>query len=299
MREATKGVWAIVIACAVWGAAPLYYHHLREVPAAEMMGHRTIWTALLFGLYVTFSGRWSQARDLVTGADRLRIVAAAVLIGFNWYLFIWAVAAGHALEASLGYYIFPLVSALLGWVMFREALRGVQAFAIGLAAVAVLVLTFGLGVAPVVALALAVSFALYAAAKKKIRAPAVISVLVEVLIIAPPMVALLVWLAVTGQGWFGRDFYHTALLPLAGPLSGGPLILFSYGTQRVRLATSGLVQYLNPSLQFLSAWLIMGEGVTPWHGVALALIWVAIALYTLGRGRMSAPEKASTPSSTR
>ena len=116
-----------------------------------------------------------------------------------------------------------------------------------------------------------------------IAGSAMISVLVEVLIIAPPLVALLLWLGATGRGWFGRDLYYTALLPLAGPLSGGPLMLFSYGAQRVKLATSGLTQYLNPTLQFLSAWLILHEAVTIWHAVALALVWAAIASYSLGR----------------
>jgi chloramphenicol-sensitive protein RarD len=176
----------------------------------------------------------------------------------------------------------------LGVALFGEVLRGAQAVAIGLTALAVLVLTFGLGVAPVVALALAVSFALYSAAKKRIGAAPMISVLVEVLIIGPPLLAWLVWLAAQGQGWFGRDLYHSLMLPLAGPLSGGPLILFSYGAQRVRLATSGLTQYLNPTLQFLSAWLIMGEAVSLWHGLALALIWAAIALYSLGRAKPAA-----------
>ena len=173
--------------------------------------------------------------------------------------------------------------ALLGVVLFKEALRGLQAVAIGLAALAVACLTWGLGVAPMVALALAVSFACYSAAKKRIAGSAMISVLVEVLIIAPPLVALLLWLGATGRGWFGRDLYYTALLPLAGPLSGGPLMLFSYGAQRVKLATSGLTQYLNPTLQFLSAWLILREAVTIWHAVALALVWAAIASYSLGR----------------
>lgn len=285
MTEPRKGVLAIIAACCIWGFAPLYYHALHEVAATEMMAHRTVWTAICFGLVAALTRRWGEARALVTGPDRWRIVAASLLISFNWFLFIWAVVANRAVEASLGYYIYPLVSALLGVVLFGEALRGPQATAIGLAALAVLVLTFGLGVAPVVALALAISFALYSAAKKRIRSGAMISVLVEVLIISPPLLALLVWLALQGKGWFGRDLYHDLMLPLAGPLSGGPLILFSYGAQRVRLATSGLAQYLNPTLQFLSAWLIMGEGVTVWHGLALALIWAAIALYTLGRAR--------------
>lgn len=283
--EAVKGVLAIVAACAIWGGAPLYYHHLQEVPPLEMMAQRTLWSALCFGLVAALTGRWGQVAGLMRGRAGLRMLAPTLLIGFNWFLFIWAVVSDHAVEASLGYYIYPLVSALLGLVFFGEALRGLQALAIFLVAGAVGLLSWGLGVAPVVALALAVSFALYSAAKKRIAAPALVTVLVEVLILCPPMLALVAWTTWRGEAWFGRDLYHTLVLPLAGPLSGGPLILFSYGAQRVRLATLGLTQYLNPTLQFFSAWLILAEAVTLWHALALALIWTAIALYAWGQAR--------------
>ncbi|MCW1917970.1 EamA family transporter RarD [Rhodobacter sp. KR11] len=282
MKSERVGVWAIVAACAVWGFAPLYYHAMPEVPPFEMMAHRSIWTAVLFGVWLGLRGELGALRAL--WPQRGRVLLAAGLIGFNWLLFIWAVAGGRAVEASLGYYIYPLVSAGLGALVFHERLRGGQVWAIGLAAVAVGLLTWGLGVVPVVSLALALSFAAYAAVKRGVRGAALITVLAEVLIIAPP---LLVWLAWQGGGLFGHDLYHTLMLPVAGPISGLPLVLFSYGAARVSMATTGLVQYLNPSLQFLSAWVIMGEVVSPWHGIALALIWAAIALYFSSRARAS------------
>ena len=293
MKDQGKlGVAAIVAACSIWGFAPLYYHHLHEVPALEMMAHRTIWTAVLFGAWVWVSGQGPVLLALRAQAGRMAL--AAGLIGFNWLLFIWAVAGGRALEASLGYYIYPLVSAALGAVIFHERLRGLQAAAIGLAALAVGVLTFGLGVAPVVSLALAVSFAGYAAVKRGVRVPATVGVLAEVLMIAPPLLAWLIWQEAQGLGWFGRDLYHTLLLPVAGPISGVPLVLFSFGAARVRMATSGLVQYLNPTVQFLSAWIILAEPVSPWHGLALALIWCAIALYFAGARRVATSSSVST-----
>jgi chloramphenicol-sensitive protein RarD len=283
-NPARNGVLAIVGACAIWGFAPLFYHHLREVPALEIMAHRTIWTGVMFALWVTLQGRWPLLVALLRGPDRGRVVAAGLLIGFNWGLFIWAVTSGRALEASLGYYILPLVSAVLGFVLLKERLRPVQVAAIGLATLAVLVLTWGLRVAPVIALALATSFSVYSLVKRPIRAPALIVVLAEVLVIGLPMLALLIWAAWHGGdwGWFGRDTYHSGLLIVMGPISGLPLALFSWGAQRVKLATSGLVAYLNPTLQLLSAVLLMGEPMTHWHAVALAMIWVAIALYTGG-----------------
>jgi chloramphenicol-sensitive protein RarD len=281
-EERRKGVLAIIAACAIWGFAPLLYHRIKEVPALEIMAHRTLWTAVLLGGIAAAQGRLGEAKALVLGPDRWRIVAAALLIGFNWGLFIWAVTTNRAVEASLGYYILPLVSAVLGRVVLGERLRRAQVLAIFIATLAVGLLTWGLQVAPVIALALAVSFSAYSAVKRAIAAPALISVLVEVLLIGPPLMALLVWAGIRGGawGWFGRDAYHSAMLMLMGPISGVPLMLFSYGARRVKLATAGLVAYLNPTLQLASAVLILGEPVTVWHGLALALIWAAIALYS-------------------
>ena len=292
--EARKGIVAIFAACAIWGFAPLLYHRIAEVPALEIMAHRTLWTAVLLGAIAAAQGRLGEAKALVTGPDRGHIIAAALLIGFNWGLFIWAVTAGRAVEASLGYYILPLVSAVLGRVVLGERLRRAQVLAIGVASLAVAVLTWGLQVAPVIALALAVSFSAYSAVKRTIAAPALITVLTEVLLISPPLLAVLVWAGFQGGdwGWFGRDVWHSAMLMLMGPISGVPLMLFSYGARRVRLATAGLAAYLNPTLQLASAVWIMGEPVTVWHGVALALIWAAIALYSAAAWMKERPVSA-------
>ena len=285
MTSERVGVWAIVAACGIWGFAPLYYHAMPEVSALEMMAHRSIWTGVMFAAWLGLRGELGALRAL--WPQRGRVFLSAGLIGFNWLLFIWAVAGGRAVEASLGYYIYPLVSVGLGALVFHERLAGGQAWAIGLAAGAVGLLTWGLGVVPLVSLGLAFSFAAYAAVKRGLRAPALVSVLAEVLIIAPPLVLWLGWQEAQGTGFFGRDLYHSLMLPIAGPISGLPLVLFSYGAARVSMATTGLVQYLNPSLQFLSAWVIMGEIVSPWHGIALALIWAAIVLYFSSRARTS------------
>ena len=280
MTEPQKGVAAIVGACVIWGFASLYYHYLAHVPALEMMAHRTVWTAVCFAGLLAVQGRLGAVGDLWRGPERGRVMLSAGFIAVNWFLFIWAVGGGHAVEASLGYYIYPLVSSVIGVVVFRERPVVLQVAAVGLALVAVLVLTWGLGVAPWIALTLAGSFAGYAAIKKGLVVGAVVSVTMEVLLLCPVALAVLVWVGWHGEGWFLRDGLHTAVLPMAGVISGGPLILFSYGTARVRLVTSGLVQYLTPTMQFASAVVVMGEGVTVWHGVALALIWAALALYT-------------------
>ncbi len=299
MTDPQKGVAAIVAACSVWGLATLYYHFLDHVPPLEMMAHRTVWTALSFAALLAVQGNLGALRVLWRGPERGRVIASSGLIAVNWFLFIWAVMGGHAVEASLGYYIFPLISAVIGVVVFHERPMMAQVVAVGLAALAVLVLTVGLGVAPWIALTLATSFAAYAAVKKGMATGDVVSVTMEVLLLTPFALAVLIWAAWRGEGWFLRDGLHTWVLPLAGVISGGPLILFSYGARRVRLVTSGLVQYLNPTLQFLSAVFVMGEGVTRWHGIALAMIWAALAVYSGAAWRADrVASRAATSGST-
>ena len=299
MTGPQRGVAAIIAACSVWGLATLYYHYLDHVPPLEMMAHRTVWTALSFAGVLAAQGKLGALVVLWRGPERGRVLASSALIAVNWFLFIWAVTGGHAVEASLGYYIFPLLSAVIGFVVFRERPVVAQIWAVVLAAAAVLVLTYGLGVAPWIALTLAGSFSAYASVKKGMATGAVVSVTMEVLLLSPIALGVLIWAALQGEGWFLRDGLHTWVLPLSGVISGGPLILFSYGARRVRLVTSGLVQYLNPTLQFLSAVLIMGELVTPWHGVALAMIWAALALYSGAAWREDrARSRAATSGST-
>lgn len=298
VSEAGKGILAIVAACTIWGLATLYYKALAMVPPLEVLAHRTLWTFVFFGILLALQGRFSGATDLLRGPLRRRVWLAAGIVAVNWGLFIWAIQTGHAVQASLGYYIFPLVTVVLGVLVLQERLTHGQAVAVGLAAGAVIVLTYGLGVAPWVALALAFSFAPYILIKKQMAAGAAVSVTAEVLLLLP---LALLWLAlahggVVAGGWFGTDAVVTALLPLSGLITGGPLILFSWGAQRVRLSTLGLVQYLNPTLQAVSAVLVFQEPFTHWHGVAFALIWAALGLYSLEAWRQ---ERAARKDVTR
>jgi len=286
MTEATKGVLAIVGACVIWGFATLYYKAMSHVPPLEVLAHRSLWTLVLFGAVLALRGRLSQVWALIAGPKGPRVAMAGAIVALNWGLFIFAIQAGYAVEASLGYYIFPLVTVVMGVVILGERLSRAQGAAVMLAALAVGLLTWGLGVAPWMALALAFSFAPYMLMKKKLDAPAAVSVTAEVALIAPFALALLVWAALGGPifgragGWFGADLYSTLMLPVTGIITGLPLVLFSWGAQRVRLSTLGLVQYLNPTLQAFSAVLVMGEPFTPWHGAAFGLIWAALAVYS-------------------
>ena len=304
MTEATKGVLAIVGACVIWGFATLYYKAMSHVPPLEVLAHRSLWTLVLFGAVLALRGRLSQVWALIAGPKGPRVALAGAIVALNWGLFIFAIQAGYAVQASLGYYIFPLVTVVMGVVILGERLSRAQGAAVMLAALAVGLLTWGLGLAPWMALALAFSFAPYMLIKKKLDAPAAVSVTAEVALIAPFALALLVWAAAGGQifgragGWFGADLYSTLMLPVTGIITGVPLVLFSWGAQRVRLSTLGLVQYLNPTLQAFSAVLVMGEPFTPWHGAAFGLIWMALAVYSFEVWRQDKRQQRAARSAT-
>lgn len=280
MTPASKGIAAIIAACGIWGVAPVWYRVLHDqtgIAALDVLAHRGLWTLLGFGAVLAGQGRLPAVLALLRGPDRWRVAIASAWVAVNWGLFIWAIQGGHGVEAGLGYYIFPLVSVAMGVVFLGERLHPLQWAGVVLALSAVVVLAYGLGVAPWIALSLALTFAPYMLIKKRLKADAAVSVMAEVVLMAGPSV---LWLAVAGGGEFGRDMTATLMLPVTGALTGLPLMLFSWGAQRVRLATVGLVQYLNPSLQVGLAVLAFHEAFTRWHMIALALIWAGVAIYS-------------------
>jgi len=286
MSEAGKGIAAMAAACTVWGLSSIYYKMLDHVPPLEVLAHRTIWSCLFFAAVLMLQRRFFMLRRALSGGRAALVVGiAALLISTNWFFFISAIQIGQAVEASLGYYIFPLASVMLGAIFFRERLGRAQLLAVGLAALAVTILTAGLGVAPWVSLALAASFALYGVVKKWISVGPVVSVTAEVLLLSPIALAVLWRVHGQGGGHFGAGLTDSLLLVASGPLTGMPLILFSYATRRLMLASVGLLQYINPTLQFVVAVLIFREAVSPWHAVAFALIWTALAIYTAAAWR--------------
>lgn len=289
MNDSLKGILAMVAACVIWGLSSLYYKQLAHVPPLEVLSHRTFWSLVFFGVVLAVQGRLGQVVDLLKAGRALALIAvAAVLISANWFMFIYSIQIGKAVEASLGYYIFPLLAVMLGYALLGEELSRLKWLAVGLAALAVAALTWGLGVAPWISLALAASFGLYGLIKKGTPAGPVVSVTTEVLLLAP---LALIWLwGVHTQGWtglvgrnlgtFGQNWHDSVMLAASGVITAGPLILFSYASKRVSLATVGLVQYINPTLQFLVATLIFAEPFTRWHAVAFPMIWGALALYS-------------------
>jgi chloramphenicol-sensitive protein RarD len=288
MGETGKGLAAMTAACVIWGVSSIFYKTLSHVPPLEVLSHRTLWSMVFFGAIMGFRGRLGEIRGLLLSRRAIFVALAAVTISTNWFFFIFSVQTGRALDASLGYYIFPLVAVLLGVIVFRETLGLLRGLAVALAGVAVLVLTIGLGAAPWISLTLATTFGLYGVVKKGLDAGPVASVTAEVVLLAPLALGWLVMVHRFGAeglvgrnlGAFGSNWRDTALLMFSGPLTGLPLILFSYAARRLGYGLVGLMQYINPTLQFLVATFLFLEPVTRWHLVALPLIWMALALYS-------------------
>ncbi|MEM8570198.1 MAG: EamA family transporter RarD [Pseudomonadota bacterium] len=310
MTQTLWGLLAMTAAATVWGLSGLYYKALDHVPALEVVCHRIVWSAVFFGLILAARKRLKDLRVYrnrpgTTGP----LCLAALTISFNWFLFIYAIQVGRALEASLGYYCFPLLAVALGYLVFGERFTRAQAVAFGLASFAVLVLTVGLGAPPWIALVLAASFGFYGVLKKRISIDPMVSVFAETLILAPWVLAYLIWLGAApgaqgggsgaSAGAFGADLATTLLLMGSGPITATPLILMSYAAQHVRYATIGLVQYLNPTLQFSVAVAVFGEPFTVPHMIAFALIWTALAIYVASglrqqRAARNAPSNSET-----
>lgn len=281
MSEQARGVAAMIATCSIWGLSPLYYKLLAHIPAIEVLSHRMIWSLVLFGLILGLQGRLrAVARSMNTPRSFGLVALASLMIAVNWTLFIWSVQTGQTTQTSLGYYIYPLVAVVIGRAVFGERLTPLQWLAVALATLAVTLLTFGLGTAPWIALALALTFGLYGLLKKQQSIGPVVSVTAEILLVTPLALFVLLQTYHNGGAVFGGDLWTMALLIFAGPLTALPLILFSYAARRLAMTSLGLLQYINPTLQFACAVFVFSEPFGGWHVAAFVLIWSALALYS-------------------
>lgn len=280
--EAALGAAAAGAGYLLWGLSVIYYRQLAHVVPMEILAHRPLWSLLLVAVCVLIFGRRAQLMAVLRNRRAMAILAlTAAIIGSNWLVFIWAVNSDRILETSLGYFINPLMSVLAGVLLLGERLSRAQKLAIALAAAAVLYFTLALGFVPWVSLFLAVSFAAYGYLKKIVRAEALEGLFVEVVILAPFGIAWLFWMSAQGGAVFGNvDPYTDMLLILTGPMTAVPLLLFTYGAQRIRLTTLGLMQYLVPTTSFLIAVFLYGEPFGIGQMVTFGLIWAALALFS-------------------
>jgi chloramphenicol-sensitive protein RarD len=280
-RGAAAGLAGALAAYVAWGLFPVYFHALAAVPAFEILAHRVLWSLGFLTILLSALSRWGAVARLLREPRRLGLLAAtSLLIASNWLVFIWAVTHDHVLDSSLGYFVNPLVSVLLGVVFLREPLSRPQLAAVLVAAAGVLSLVLAAGHVPWISLALALSFGLYGLLRKKAAIDSVAALFVETSLLAP-LAALWLWrLSRGGSGHFAPGTGLAWLLAASGALTALPLIWFAVGVQRLRLSTVGLLQYVSPSLQFACAVLLYGERFTSAHALAFGCIWTSLAIYS-------------------
>jgi chloramphenicol-sensitive protein RarD len=280
--ERRLGVLSGLAAYSMWGLFPLYFPLLEPAGGVEIVAHRIVWSVVFIALLLTAVRRWGLVRDAV--ADRrtvLVLAGASVLIAANWLIFVYGVNSGHVVETSLGYFINPLVSVLLGVVVFGERLRRLQWVAVAIAAVAVGVLTVDYGRPPWIALGLAASFGLYGLMKKVVRVEAAPGLFLETAVMTLPAVALLGFLHADGTGTFaGAGGGHALLLVSSGIATAVPLLLFAAAARRIPLSTIGLLQYVTPLMQLSVGVFVYDEPMPPARLAGFAIVWVALAVFT-------------------
>jgi chloramphenicol-sensitive protein RarD len=287
MDEQRQGLAYGTSAYFLWGLFPVFWPLLEPAGAIEVLAQRIVWSLAFVVVLLGFRRRWAWLRTL--GRRRLAMLAgAATVISVNWGLYIWGVSNGHVVETSLGYFINPLVTVLLGVALLGERLRRWQWVALGLGGLAVVVLAVDYGRPPWLALTLAFSFATYGLVKKKVGMPAVESLGVETAVIALPALGYLGWLAATGGSTFGSEGAgHTLLMIAAGPVTAIPLLFFGAGARRLPLSTMGLLQYLAPLLQFGFGVLLFHEPMPAPRLAGFALVWLALSVFTVESVRHS------------
>nr|WP_321444318.1 EamA family transporter RarD [uncultured Cohaesibacter sp.] len=280
-REARLGLLAAIGAYGSWGILTLFYSHLSHVPPLEVVSHRVAWSVLVLSLFFVWRRRWGEVWHIFRTPRILFILlATSILISVNWLTYIWAVSNGRATEASLGYFIVPLVNVAMGYLMLSERLSRWQGVAIMLAVLAIGLQFALLGTIPVVSLTLAASFGLYGYLRKIVPVGANIGLLIELILISPFAVGFLIYVNSMGEGHlFGYGTKTTLLLLLTGFVTYLPLMWFSAAAQRLRMSTIGVLQYMNPTIQFLVAVFLLGEVVSTSKLITFVLIWLSVLIY--------------------
>jgi chloramphenicol-sensitive protein RarD len=282
VSEQRRGFLFGLSAFVVWGLFPLYWKLLDDTGAVELLAHRIFWSMVTIAGLVAVRRRFPQLKAV--WADPVRrwwLVLAAVLITFNWGTFIWGVTNGHVVETSLGYFVTPLFTVMLGVIVLSERLRPAQWTALGIAGVAVLALAIDYGRPPWIALILTASFGTYGLAKKKAGAPAIEGMAIETAVVAPVALGVIVALGLRGDGSVvSHGWWYTALVMVSGSVTALPLLLFGAAATRISLITLGMLQYITPVMQFALGVLLYHEAMPPMRWAGFALVWLALVVLT-------------------
>jgi chloramphenicol-sensitive protein RarD len=295
-----RGVWYAVAAYTLWGIFPIYIKWLQAVPPPEILAHRVVWSLVFVLALLAIQRKWQWLRSLVARPAMLgRFVVTATVVSINWGIYIWAISSNRVVDASLGYFINPLVNVLLGAVVLREHLRPAQWAAIAVAALGVVWLTVQAGTLPWIGLVLAVSFGAYGLLRKTATLGALEGLTLETALLFPLAFGYLFWLALYQQNAFvDASASLRWLLVAAGPVTAVPLLLFAASARRIPLSLLGLLQYIGPTIQLLLGVWLYHEPFAPAKATGYALIWTALALYTaelLWQNWRRAPAVANVP----
>lgn len=287
-RDTPQGFAYALTAYLLWGFLPLYMKAMAHLPMLEVLAHRVIWSVPVAGLVLWWTGRTRDLRAALTTPRMLAMgLVTAALISVNWGIYVWAVQSGHALDAALGYYINPLFSVFLGAVLLGEKLDRWQLAAIALAVAAVGVLTWEAGHLPLVALGLTLTWGAYAYFKKMLPIGPNQGFMLEVTILLPFALGFFLWQIMQGQSHFAGEWRDTALLLGCGLVTAGPLMIYANGAKLLRLSTIGILQYIAPTMIFLTAVFLFDEPFGRAQAIAFPMIWAALVIYTAALIRQS------------
>jgi chloramphenicol-sensitive protein RarD len=286
-QESLSGVVYASSAFLIWGLSPIYWKVLRGVPALEIIMHRVIWSFLFLIIVLVVQRHWNEFTAAVKKPRTFGIlIPTTILLGFNWFIYIWAVNNDHILQASLGYFINPLINILLGMVFLKERLRRLQTVSLVLAGIAVLYLTFHFGEFPWIALSLAFAFGFYGLIRKVAPISSLVGLFVEMLFLSGPALAYILFLHSKGVG----ALFHISVkidLFLMGTafLTAFPLLLFTRGTRRLNLSSIGFLQYIAPSCMFMLGVFLYNEPLSSAQIFAFVVIWTALFIYSTDAAR--------------
>jgi chloramphenicol-sensitive protein RarD len=276
------GIINATLAFLCWGLFPLYFHALHEVPPGQILAHRVLWSLLFLAIVLTVRRQWSWLPAMLRQPRVIgSFVASALLLSVNWLVYIWAVNNGHVIEASLGYFINPLVNIMFGYLLLKERLRVGQWGAIAIAVLGVAWLTWQAGTVPWIALILASTFGAYGLMRKTAALGALEGLSFETMVLFPLALGYVIWLSLHGDNSFINSNADSTrwLLAAAGPITAIPLLLFASGARKIPLSVLGLLQYISPTIQFLLGVWLFHEAFTAERLVGFLLIWSALALY--------------------
>jgi chloramphenicol-sensitive protein RarD len=281
MSESEKGVMLAVMAHLVWGGMAVYFGLIRYISPVEIAVNRGVWSLPIAIAVVWYLRQWKDVWQAVSSPRNLAILTlTSGLIVFNWGFYVWSIEAGRTLESSLGYFINPLLNVVMGYLFLGERFTLPQKVALALATVAVLIQTVALGHVPWLGLMLASTFCLYGFLRKTISVGPTQGFLIEVAIVSLPLLGAEAWLFSKGEALFGSSTYNTLMLMGCGVMTAAALMLFAASIRRIRYSTAGLLQYISPSLVFLTAVFVFGEPMSTLKLISFIIIWVALAIFS-------------------